>query len=286
MEKTLNNTLWKSTAKTLLLSVAALACATPALAQTTINQNGDLGPGDETLRDGEFYDTIYFEGRAGDPIDVTLSSSQFDTFLVLSGPDGFGVGNDDDEGGGTTNSRITATLPSTGSYTLALTSLSGGETGRYQVRGSYGSGSGSNTGAQQQPLSADELTGVVLVPGRPVSGSLASSDRKFESGEFYDIYTVAAETADIGSQVIIRVSSNAFDTQVVATDRFNPRDYSVENDDDPNGNGTTNSLLEATFPASGLLTIFVSSFEAGATGEYTLVVDKAGGAASGGFRKK
>ena len=267
----------KSLAKTFLLSVAALACATPALAQTAVNQTGELAAGDTTLNDGEYVDIFTFQGRAGDPFDVTLSSSQFDAYLVLAGPNDFVDQNDDDAAGGTTNARLTTTLPSDGEYTLAFTSLSGGETGRYQARGSFGSG------AQQSQRAPQDMIIGPLELNIPIIGSLSSNDIALDSGEYIDSYTFEGRA---GTQVVIKLSSSDFDTYLLALDGVDPSNYGVENDDDPNGNGTTNSLLEATIPASGRLTIGATSYASGQTGSYTLVVEPAGGSASGGFRKK
>ena len=97
------------------------ACGpTPISIGQTIN--GNLTTGDCPLGDGTFYDPYSFNGTAGQRVAVSMTSSQFDTFLFLNRPDGSPLSIDDDGGGGT-NSRIPPgsgfiTLPTTGTYTI------------------------------------------------------------------------------------------------------------------------------------------------------------------------
>ena len=76
--------------------------------------------GDCPLGDGTFYDPYSFSGTAGQQVAVSMTSSEFDTFLILNRPDGSTLTFDD--GGGGTNSRIPPsgfiTLPVTGTYTI------------------------------------------------------------------------------------------------------------------------------------------------------------------------
>ena len=84
--------------------------------------NGNLATSDCPLGDGTFYDPYSFSGTAGQQVMVFMTSTQFDTFLILNRPDGSPLSIDDDGGGGT-NSRIPPgsgfiTLPTTGTYTI------------------------------------------------------------------------------------------------------------------------------------------------------------------------
>src|ERR1700752_2315660 len=84
--------------------------------------NGNLTTNDCPLDDGTFYDADSFSGTAGQRVAVTMTSNDFDTFLILNRPDGSTLALDDD-GGGETNSRIPPggsfiTLPVTGTYTI------------------------------------------------------------------------------------------------------------------------------------------------------------------------
>jgi photosystem II stability/assembly factor-like uncharacterized protein len=86
-------------------------------------------------------DLFDFSGTAGQQIVIAMSSSSFDTYLFLDGPNGQTIAQNDDGGGGT-NSRIppnvgSFTLPSTGTYRIFATSYSpdgtSGSTGNYTV---------------------------------------------------------------------------------------------------------------------------------------------------------
>lgn len=72
-----------------------------------------------------------FTGKAGDVLIITVRSQEFDTFVSLIGPDAVEVGNNDD-GGDSTDSLLSVRLPLSGTYTIWVSSRSGG--GKYSVR--------------------------------------------------------------------------------------------------------------------------------------------------------
>jgi len=92
---------------------------------------GVLASSDETLDDGSHFQDWTLMGQAGDRVEITLRSSDFDAFLILR-MDGETLTTDDDGAGGT-DSSITYTLPSTGSYTVRANSYAAGGTGRYSL---------------------------------------------------------------------------------------------------------------------------------------------------------
>jgi outer membrane protein assembly factor BamB len=110
--------------------------ATPISIGQTIN--GNLTTGDCPLGDGTFYDTYSFNGTAGQRVAVSMTSSQFDTFLFMHRPDGSPLALDDDGGGGT-NSRIPSesgfiTLPVTGTYAIWANAFDPSDTtGSYSI---------------------------------------------------------------------------------------------------------------------------------------------------------
>ena len=88
-----------------------------------------------------YVDPYDFAGTAGQQIIIAMSSTAFDTYLFLDGPNNQTIAQDDDGGGGT-NSRIPAssgsfTLPATGTYRFWATSYSPdgttGSTGPYVI---------------------------------------------------------------------------------------------------------------------------------------------------------
>ncbi|MBU6405780.1 MAG: caspase family protein [Alphaproteobacteria bacterium] len=94
--------------------------------------SGRLAQGDARLRSGEFMDTYRFEGRRGQRATITLTSSEFDPYLMMVQPDGRQIENDD-SGDGSLNSQIVQVLPEDGVYEVTVTSYQPGETGGYAL---------------------------------------------------------------------------------------------------------------------------------------------------------
>ncbi len=93
-----------------------------ALAQALLQQDGTLAP---------MEDTYPFEGDAGQTMTIELESEDFDTILLLKGPDGEVITSNDDYGG-TLNSTIVFELPEAGTYSAVASSFSG-QGGNYQI---------------------------------------------------------------------------------------------------------------------------------------------------------
>jgi hypothetical protein len=93
-----------------------------AWAQALLQQQGTLAP---------MEDAYTFEGVADQVMTIELKSDDFDTMLVLKGPDGEVLTSNDDYGG-TLNSTIVLALPTSGSYSAVASSFSGGG-GNYQI---------------------------------------------------------------------------------------------------------------------------------------------------------
>lgn len=74
-----------------------------------------------------------FTGSADDQIQADLDSSAFDTMLLLVDAAGELVEENDNRSRDTTQSGFVTTLPSAGTYTLWVTSVSGEATGPYTL---------------------------------------------------------------------------------------------------------------------------------------------------------
>jgi serine protease Do len=93
-----------------------------------------LGPGSSVLpSDGSLYRMTSFTGRAGQTVTITLESPDFDTYLVLISPDGKVLKENNNASNNTTNSAITATLPSTGVYRVIVNASDKDGRGRYTL---------------------------------------------------------------------------------------------------------------------------------------------------------
>jgi hypothetical protein len=244
-------------AYTVRLQQGSAAAATEGLE----TQSGALAAGDQTLRDGEYADGYTFEGRPGQHVRLDVSSSEFDTYLILNGPGGFHQENDDVEGAAG-HSVIEADLTEAGTYTVIVTSYAAGETGRYDLRRELGAAR--PTGDERRDVRAITL-------GQSVSGELAEGDGRLETEEFRDIYVF---NGTAGENITIELSSEAFDTYVGLV---LPSGEAIENDD---FEGSTNrSRVDLTLREDGRYRIVATSYAAGETGAYRLSLTR--GTASG-----
>lgn len=95
-------------------------------------QEGTLGPGDSTLRSGEYADHHTFHWTAGQRMRVDLYSDDFDSYLIVRAPSGAQQDNDD-AAAGSTHAGLDVTVNETGTWTVIATSYRQGETGAYQL---------------------------------------------------------------------------------------------------------------------------------------------------------
>jgi len=94
-------------------------------------RNGSIDSADpesETYRGN--YEPVTFDGESGDNVTIDMTSED-DTYLILLGPDGTIVAENDDYEG--LDSRIETELPSDGSYTIVATSFDSRATFDYEL---------------------------------------------------------------------------------------------------------------------------------------------------------
>lgn len=97
------------------------------------------------------------------------------------------------------------------------------------------------------------------------TGSLGSSDSLTEGGEFYDEYTIEVGA---GQEVIAILSAVDFDPYLVV---FEPAGAQYDNDD--YADSPSVALVQAIAGNAGTWRVQVTSYEAGQTGDYALVLD-------------
>jgi hypothetical protein len=94
---------------------------------------GTLEPGDSQLpADGSYYDAYTFEGQAGQRIQITMSSDELDSYLILFDADGNSLIQNDDSGD-RWDAQIIYTLPASGRYTIYANAHSSEQTGAYRL---------------------------------------------------------------------------------------------------------------------------------------------------------
>ena len=106
----------------------------PASTGLILQEEGTLGPNSNVLStDGSLYQEYSFYGTAGQTITITLESSQFDTFLILLGPSGQDLGQNDDISPNNRNSALTVRLPVTGTYRAIANAYDNTGRGNYRL---------------------------------------------------------------------------------------------------------------------------------------------------------
>ncbi|NEQ59034.1 MAG: tetratricopeptide repeat protein [Moorea sp. SIO4A1] len=100
--------------------------------QSTIN--GVLDLESYTADNGRYFQIHTFSGKAGEAITIELTSSEFDAYLILVDPQQEKIAEDDDGGEGN-NARVSVIVPSTGTYTVIVTTDKPEERGRYRLSG-------------------------------------------------------------------------------------------------------------------------------------------------------
>lgn len=226
-----------------------LALGTPVQGRLTVDSN--VFPGDNS-----YFDAYTFTGRAGQRIDITMSSRQIDTYLILLDPDGRDVAQDDDGGGGT-NSRIVATLPADGTYTVFANSYGEGEVGNYTLQAAIATGQTPSATAPRP-----NGNGILLrEQGNlgPDAAILQSDGSRYQEHQF---------VGQAGQRVTITLESSEFDTYLILVSP----DNQVIGENDDIGPDNYNSSLTITLPEDGTYRVIANAFDSAGQGRYMLTV--------------
>lgn len=116
-------------------SSAPAARTTPIRRGQTIT--GTLASGDAELDDGRWHDAYSYTGREGERIRISMSSEDFDTFVIIGrmvdGEFEEIASNDDAEDGEGTDSVLEVELPADGRYVIQATSFATEMEGGYRL---------------------------------------------------------------------------------------------------------------------------------------------------------
>jgi hypothetical protein len=139
------------------------------------------------------------------------------------------------------------------------------------------------TGDAKDPVSKQALLAGVssaakssptsLTLGQSVTGSLDATDPKLPDSSHFDQWTYDGRQ---GERIQITLESPEFDAYLILGRQGGAGIESVAEDDD--GAGETNARITAELPADGTYLILANSYAEGATGAYTLRVERGGAA--------
>lgn len=250
-------------AATPAVSPAAMAASDRSvrLGQTL---DGRLGTGDRQLDSGEYINSYVLRGRRGQTLDVRMTSTAFDPYVAISGPDDFSAFNDDDPAvNDGRDSRLVVTLPADGDYRITATSYASGEQGGYRLAVLDGTGASTPAPPAVRPSERASATGEIVI-GQAVSGSLDAGDATLETGEYVDRFRF---TGQRGQRVAVELTSSAFDAYTILT---TPSGDQQENDDARDGG--QDSRLDTVLSEDGEYQVLVTSYATGETGSYRFSV--------------
>ncbi|HBB35334.1 MAG TPA: serine protease [Cyanobacteria bacterium UBA8803] len=214
---------------------------------------GRLGRGSNVLPvDNSFFDLYAFQGRAGQRLQIDMTSRDIDSYLILLDPNGNDLAQDDDSGGGM-NARIAITLPADGTYLLIANSYQAGQAGPYNLRVQATAAGGGDSASRDRIILRQEG---ILGPG----ASVLPSD-----GSLFKVHTFEGRA---GQSLTINLASPDFDTYLVVLDSYGQ--IVGENDDTSETN--SNSVLTLTLPRTGVYRIIVNAYNQGGRGRYLLTV--------------
>jgi hypothetical protein len=231
--------------------------------------NGNLETGDCSLGDLSRYDLYSFSASAGQQVAITMTAAApVDAYLILVGPDGDTIA-ENDNGGGGTNARIPpvagafGTLPATGTYKIYANSSAANQFGPYSLTLNF---SGSVCGS----------TPITL--GQTINGTLAAGDCRLPvDGSFLDSYTFSGTA---GQQIAIAQNSSAFDSFLIL---LSPTGSAIAGDDD-SGGGNNSRIPGPTggfsLPSTGTYTILTNTIDPAGTGAYSVTLSQANVAAN------
>jgi len=251
----------KPLTRNLIAAIVGAAWIAPA-AYAEVHE-GSLTDDDDRLTDNSPADIYSIEASEGDVIKASLSSDDFDTYLIVASDALDEQLENDDIAEGNTNSELTFVAPADGEYEIVATCYDPEARGDYTLDISEGDAG-----------DVDEIEegGEDNAGGDQVHrGTLTDDDERLDDDSPADVYTIQASQGDA---IVIDLTSTDYDTYLaVISDAF---DEPMTNDDVAEGN--TNSQITFTAPADGEYNVVASCYDPEARGDYTLTIG--GGEAS------
>lgn len=212
-----------------------------------------------TADDGQRYVAYVFDGKAGQRIQFTVRSGDFDAVseidLLTEGETTYeALASDDDGLRQGTDSRLNFTLPEDGRYELRAQGLERDAKGLFSVELT-------DRGPEPKP-------GSLLVPS-VARGELTDLDSLTEEGQSYDAYEFKAKADE---KLRFTLISAAFDAVVEVGESKNTSWRLAESDDD--GLSDNHARLDWSAPRDGTYQVRVRGYQPGSSGTYSLIVER------------
>lgn len=223
-------------------------------------ESGSLGGSDNTLTSGEFADDYNFSADVGQLIEVTMTSTEIDPYLIVKppscGPSGTCEAqyDNDDLQSGDTRAFAWLSANESGSWQILATSSVPGEEGSYELAYRV-------VDAGSEPATPGVTS---FTEGASRQGRLQAGDKTLTSGEFVDNYTF---TGRAGDRVQVDMRSDELDPYLIL---WMP-DKTQQDNDDWEGD-TAHSRIEWTLPEDGMYRVSATTYTPGEEGSYSLDV--------------
>jgi hypothetical protein len=217
------------------LLAAGWIFAAGVLFSQTMSFPGELGVGDTKL--GKYFDAYSLQLSSGDRIVATLSSPDFDAYLLIESPEGWEIENDDY--GDSDDARLDILVDTPGEWKVKVTSYEEDEQGEYLLV------------VNREKLQLLETYGGVLDDSDPIS----------IKDEYYDSYTLRLEARQ---RIVIAMDSTDFDSFLVLKP---PRGRAIRNDD---YGDQIDSRIDTITDQAGTYQIYATSNEGGEQGSYAI----------------
>lgn len=260
---------------TVALLLVLLSLSTTAQAQQRIGLGqsiqGKLDSGSLKMEDGSFYDMYRYDSPGNETIRVTLTSTDFDAYLVVGTLENgeFTTLNSDDDGAGGTDSQLDIYLATAGTYHVRANALSEGEMGDYMLR--------IETSVDVIPTYPTyDITSLrqITVNARGngmLNGQLTSDSPMLDDESHYEDIIIIGEP---GTTMRISLISEEFDAYLQIGEVTSGTFESLASNDDCEEEDTTNSCLTHTFEEGGTYIIRVNTLGSGETGVFGLFIIK------------
>lgn len=218
--------------KVFLIAALLLGAAAPQMF------TGTLEATDPLLEGARHYDAYPIAVEQQQQVTVRMTSSEFDTYLVVRGPDGSEFVNDDFES--TSVSQVDFIAPVAGEWTVMAAGFGTEALGNYQLEVTLG--------------------GIGQI--ETISGRLDPNDSVALKGEYYDTHVIQI---DGDGSFVVELEAYGFDGYLVAV---SPSGESWRNDDA----GDISMSRVGPLNGAGTWTIHVTTSYEGQVGAYDLKV--------------
>ncbi len=230
---------------------------------------GALSTSDPLSHDDHYLEAWELRGRAGQSATVEVFADAFDPRVYLIGP-GFPETLFADDGAGGCNARLTMTFLETGTFRVAVSSLSTRQTGTYRIRvtdrpgpaPAYGCGEANPEALNALPVEGRET----LRLGSSESSRLDAFSSTVQDGRPAEAWRL---TGTAGQRISIVMESEEFDAYLYLT---GPGLGEVRTDDDSGGD--LDAKIDVTLPTSGPFTVVAAALSSGSSGAYQIRVEE------------